>query len=769
MSPIKDIQSTARPHGNVELAPPNTPSRKQSAKKRVRVRFSEVTLPSRSTGLTPHMGRTLLTTPRRRASVPFRVCTPHAVHLSEDEIQFPYFRQVLDERSKRRIRRNGLSEEMNDYEAERKVRARQEKTIQAMEEEMSKLRDELEAAKQNNNNDAAEGGGVAEVDDVASSQRIDKVEAEIAALRESFNDVVLPEMEDDGMEIDWEHVTRRAGRMPGPSSDSGDTIRIFEDDDVMPGDEAQQVSATSNHANVSDPAHDAEILAMALDLETAKQEKRQLFNDVRSHLPSSSAQAPLSDLDFADSPSHPCNSLQSSSSSLASPPKNFYHDLARVLKATTSRAEDAELALHALEVELKTLGFAGNDASEVIAEIQAHFRTARIELERAVPGETVSAFENANVLPEIIAKLQLVSRRVRDREAELKTMREQQRTMKGNFDHCIIAAEKANARVTELEEAIETGAEEMLGCRMRAQALEKEGQEKDKTISSLIAALEKYREDVNRLEQMVIQLETEHPFKVQQAEEAVNIVKDQQISDLEAKILAEETRRRDAEATAAERLNRTNELENAMAAAKQHAQDVLFQLRALVNEKEEQEFQIKKILLEKDEHYTVHLASLNTRISNLGTALASANAEVDKLKVTNSKLEDRVKAEMEQGQHAVETLHLEMVRSFAKVNEGKNSYLRGTKIRLANAELEDEGADGTCEPMTPVSLVRFVDVEASEAHIEGSVEIERGRKRMGKGKRRFDSGIGIGSSSGAEEDAELPVEMPSSEADVETL
>ena len=98
-------------------------------------------------------------------------------------------------------------------------------------------------------------------------------------------------------------------------------------------------------------------------------------------------------------------------------------------------------------------------------------------------------------------------------------MRDQQKTLKGNFEHAILASDKSNRRVRELENAIETGAEEMLETRMKVQALEKEGAEKDKNISALITALEKYREDVTRLEQLVTQLESEMVFKVQEAKD----------------------------------------------------------------------------------------------------------------------------------------------------------------------------------------------------------------------------------------------------------
>lgn len=648
---------------------------------------------------------------------------------------------MLDDRCKRRIRRNGLSEEINDYEADKKDRADLEKQVQAKDEELRRLREELESAKHTDME-----GDVADAS--SSSQRIDEVEAELAVLRESFNGATA--VDDDLADINWDHVNvYKAGATPGgPPSDGGDTIQIYEDEDAM-------IADTTIDAEDARPDHeqDAELLAMALDLESARAEKRQLFQELRHHMPAPSSST---DMHFADSPSCARQNSDSYFLSLNSPPKDFYRNISAVLKATTSRAEDAELALHNLEASLRTLGFAGSDSSAIITEITKQFRTVRLELERAVPGETVPGLSaHASVLPEVIAKLRMLVRHVGEREAELKTMREQQKTLKGNFEHSIRSAEKASARTRELEDAIECGAEEMLGMRMKVQALEKDGLEKDKSIASLITALEKYREDVSRLEQLVTQLESEMSLKAQETQKHHA----QQVSDLEAKISAEERGRRAAESSAVERLAKIHELEHLLSSAEARVVDTQLQLSALSAEKEEEEFKLMKKLHEKDEQAQAQLGALGVRISNLSTALASANAEVDKLKVHKVKLEERVRMEVEQGERAVEIMQTELVRSLAKVNESKKSYLRGAKIRVANGELRDAEEDdedlesGGAEPMTPVSLVRFVDVEADEEHVAGSVEVRRGKGRRrsrkgetgeGKGrKRRYDSGIGM--------------------------
>lgn len=736
VSPVKASIDTAQSHNG------NTTAQTPSKRNKKRVRFSEPTprrIGANTTGLTPAVSRSFLSTPSRSVSSPLP---------ESGEYQFTPFRQVLTQRCRRRISRNGLSAEMNEYEAERKDKARLEKELQQKDEELMRLREELERSRRDVEHDAR--------DDVSSSQHIDEVEAELEALRQSFNEVdSLPAEEgflaDDDMEIDWSQV--QVGKAPGPRGVGGDTIRIHEDEDAHPD-------------QVPDPRdiqHDVQILGMALELESAKKEKRRLFQNVRRHL-----DAPGTSLNFADSPGR--SQLSSDSlASLPSPPKDFYQNLSKTLRATTARAEQAEEALQALENEVKALGFPGEDSGAAVTSIAKHFREARLELERAMPGETTSSFDNTKVLPELLVKLKSLIRRLGDREAELRSLREQHKSLKGNFEHAIVAAEKANARTKELEDSIDTTAEEMLHIRMRSNQLEKENAEKDKSIERLVGALEKYRDDVTRLEGLISEMERESA--------SAQIEHAQQLSDLDANVAAETTGRRAAEDSAIERLMRIQDLEAALRDAQDSAVKIDDQLNKLQ----------RSTITTSDEH-AQQLGSLNTRISSLSTALASANAEVDKLKTIKGKLEAAVRYEAEQAQNAVEAMQGDVERALIKASERRKGYVRGAKVRIANSEIEDEeafGSDGP-GPMTPASLVRFVDVEEDEQHVEGSVEMGRGKRGCSitprglgltrkRGRRSYDSGIGMSTLSEDEleqafedSDGDLMTPELSSEPDFET-
>ncbi|OAP62450.1 hypothetical protein AYL99_04653 [Fonsecaea erecta] len=705
ISPIKPTQAT-------------TPSRKRPQK---RARFSEPLLPQGSTGLTPAVGKASLKTPKlRRASTP--AITRYRDH---DEIQFTPFREVLDARTTRRIRRHGLSDEMNRFDAEKKSKLELQRQLEQKNKELQTLKDELDASKLRE-------ASLQQCDPVGSQQRIDELEAEVAELTERTTN-------DDGDDDSG------LGSSSPHFCDGGDGFQIYEDDSA--GFENQP----------TDPDDDATV---DLELESARQEKHALFR--------SSQSSSTNIIQFADSPARSFGASQKNPHAPEAPA----HDLSKELHAAINRAEEAEVALQAMTTEIKSLGFACNnddDASECIASIKTHFRNMRFELERTVPGETVMSLDYARLMPEMLAKLKAVATRVRDREAELKSMREQQRTLRGNFDHALIATEKANNRIKELEDAIDKNAEEMLEQRMRAQALEREAREHEANQQCLIAAIEKYRQEVKRLEDLVELVEAEQAARLQDVRAATSAEFTQQLSDLDAKVAAETRGRRAAEESAVERLKKINALESNLSAARQYSEDIKEELENLKSQRRASE---------REHHAEVE----------------ALNGRLQKLKKLNAKLEANWKDESAFCEEIMRTNQHGQLRASVQFERDLKKYIRGAKVRQANWELEsddmrsDEIVGGGAEgPLTPASVVRFSEFSEIEDnntdredddHVQGRVELSRGkahhhRRRRSdsltlppstvalpgagilkkRGRRRYDSGIGMDSLSEAGDEA----------------
>ena len=174
--------------------PPKTPT-----KNKKRVRFSdpglESSAPSMSTGLTPYLKRTsfrqqalapsiprLLAASTRRslpvqlsASLPSPSLSPSPGPLS-GEFQFAPLRQVLDDRLKRRLRRNNLSVEINGIVEDNKSKSK-------LEQDIKRLRDELADAQVFRQEHSGEPDG-----ETAKAEKIRELEQQLLELRREIRE-----------------------------------------------------------------------------------------------------------------------------------------------------------------------------------------------------------------------------------------------------------------------------------------------------------------------------------------------------------------------------------------------------------------------------------------------------------------------------------------------------------------------------------------------------------------------------------------------------
>lgn len=183
--PAEKVESSLEVAGS-SREPPKTPT-----KSKKRVRFSD---PGQSTGLTPHLNRTSFTplaqepfTPRllaagtKRLSLPIQLSaslpspSPSPGPLS-GEFQFTPLRQVLDDRLKRRLRRNKLSDEINDIDERKKSETKLKQEIQS-------LKHELAVATQSGQEHSDGSHGEA-----ASAERIRGLEQELVELRREMRE-----------------------------------------------------------------------------------------------------------------------------------------------------------------------------------------------------------------------------------------------------------------------------------------------------------------------------------------------------------------------------------------------------------------------------------------------------------------------------------------------------------------------------------------------------------------------------------------------------
>lgn len=713
-------QTGSLPNGSLTVASTTMATPRKARKK---LRFSD---PGPSTGLTPALQRTSFDSGstgstasipsgrvRRRRSTPLQ----RSSHRWSDAcdataggvVQFTPLRQVLDSRTQRRIRRTGLSDEINTIEREKRDVADYEKTLQSLRRERDFLRQQLETAKSVPENRDMASTTPEQFSCMTPQDRIEQLQAETSRLREvSFSMSNGDHSEGDTI-------------MLNDTTMDGDTILLSDSPD-MRGVECHLavpegfslVGSTLSEASTQvhlPGEHQDELRSLSQDLEAARKQKRDLFDACRTHISSLSG-TPVE------------NSLRQSS-----PPPDFLETIVPTLVATLSRASDATHSLELVKEELSELGFSGCNPIDIISQLHSRFREARIELERAVPGETPNAsLNNANAtLGALVKRIELLIKSLSDERSRHDGSLGRERALKGQFDALLARYEAASKKIHDLENSNSLSASDMLHTRMRMQELENEGKEQSVGIDRLNAALSKYREEVSSLEALVTRLEEE--------KDASNKRHNRNLSAPEVRVANEENARRTAEKTVVEQNTRIHEMEQTVKHNRTHVSDLNAAVESLTRERQQALEDLEHQTTEQRQHHEQELGTLNVRISELNTALQEANMETDVLRRNNAMLQKQLQLELEARDNLLDKWAADQARSFALMKETVTTERRKAKVRAANFELKSSspslptrnGYFQQDEPITPVSMSRHIDVEIGR----------------GKHRRRLDSGIGI--------------------------
>jgi septal ring factor EnvC (AmiA/AmiB activator) len=456
-------------------------------------------------------------------------------------------------------------------------------------------------------------------------------------------------------------------------------------------------------------AEASEADTLIIDLETARKEKRNMFDACRSR--------------FSGLNEPAMKTLLRQSS----PPSDFFDKILEILENALCRASDAAEALEGVSQECSGLGFSGEGVDAVIADMRSHFRSARLELERAIPGETanVSLEDGKGTLCALVRRVESLAKDLGTERGYHHGSLGREKALRSQFDALLHRYEAAASKINSLEDSIASSAGDMLHTRIRMQDLEREGQEQAIGIDRLSTALDRYHDEVKGLEDLIDNLEKEN--------RAAKEDYARQISKLKKQVAHERSKRLNTESSASQNHARISELENTVEQNRIRACDLMAQVDIL-----EKEHHIAVEALEQRnrdlQNHEAETGTLNVRISDLSTSLDGAKSEVQRLRLVNTGLEEQLQQEVEAHNEVLDRWAVDQARSFAHMKETINAERRRAKVRAANWELrsDDLMSDATTmgcgsEPVTPVSMTRFVDVEFGR----------------GKNRRRMDSGIGI--------------------------
>lgn len=612
--------------------------------------------------------RTSLGLQKRRQSTPAR--GPSSPNVKE--VHFLPLRQVLDGRVKRRIRRSGLSEEMNVITRDKKKRA------QEVEAELDRLRAEL-AAKDDEIHRLHD--ETVEID----SDRIWDLEQQVKALKERLafrshdgRDQLLSSSPggkvwgaaaadpfvDDFMDLDHEgdagfgestvadfmcSTPDRRLRMSFPTPPTTSPARA---DPMTPCiRDFQPLPTPLSHVAVQADLPDPEKEALKDELESLQHEVTKLTTTLSSYTTLATR------LSSQLSPFTPTPATQP--------------DLEPLLTHLLTLLSDRTTALTTLTTSLTSLGFGtGPDPTDIIHAITTSLRSARLELEYLSPGECPLPLTSsgAAVLHLLLTRLRALAKSNRENDAHIDEYHALELSLRQQLAARVSAMGTLHGEVSRMEG-------ELRARDARVADLEI-GMERAK------GALGRYARDVGEMEGTVEALERELEAAVAGREEMERGVEGV-VRGLKGELAARTTAIEELEGKLGEAVARTAELQTRVAQVMVECAKEVEEVRAGAKaERERMGRQQGAALALRD----ARVAELRGEVERVNAALRTAYETVKELRVENARLK------AQGGGVSKSTPASKRSRRDSVVEEGED-VKRGTERRgsLLGGELAKKG------------------------------------------------------------------------------
>ncbi|TEA18484.1 hypothetical protein C8034_v009523 [Colletotrichum sidae] len=713
------LRRSRRSQGST-AAPVAEPSGSQTPRRtsKQRVRFSEprlstprTTTRTSFTGLTPSLRRAALAngTPKsaRRYSAPVARTSSNSGTPADEplsgEVHFLPLRQVLDGRVQRRIRRNGLSEEMNAITAEKRRRAQETKSEL---EELRKLLKEKDAEIYELQNATI----------VLDTDRIWGLEKEVESLKEELANRATGNANRSC--YDWTMAAR------GPYADEfmeTDTVeaesaageRMVLGDDTAFGDATAadfvcgtptRVRSSFPRSSFMSPPLTSPVAAAPMTPSSHRGDAPMLFDaGVQADFPDTQKEALEEEvkslrLEMAKL----TNTLESytslttrlsttlsaySSENASSDPIHAIEEQTSALLRTIS---DRTAALLELNKSLSNLGFPGPDASEIITSLASALRTARLELEYLTPGEITLPLTShgAEVLDLLLTRLRDLAKRAREDEAAIDEYHELELSLRQQLGARVTAMNDLDA---ELKEA-------------KAQLRQRDGkvEELEVSVDRLKGAVNGYIRDVMELEGVIGKTEREN---------------------------RDALATKDAQVEVGRRVLRSKE--DVIAQLEGKLADAVAQVRVLKKRLEESEQSRVKEVVEVNQRSGQVLADRDARVKELrgevervNESLRAAHDGIKSLRVEKIGLEGKLKDERNAAKKVIDQMKGELERVVGMSREFLNDAGTPKKGTRADGATEAAGAQG--------AVVK-----------RGLFSGDLTRRTPGTKRRRYDSGLGF--------------------------
>lgn len=430
-SGCSDAGAVTRQDGNQDESQTPKPRKK-------RARFSDPG-PNATTGLTPAMRRAGLSGRRqgsgaqtrsqsaRRSSAPVflsdTLMDPVIARTEPIKVQFSPLKQILDPRTRRRLVRSGLSEQMNRIADEQKDLKQATAEIESLQKKLEIYESQQASGAAHNNTNFDDNYETLPIDD------------------DTMDGTML--MSDSPA---FHRYHDAHGLSSGNSTSPADTSPVTPH------------TGFTQPVSIMDDQSSEELRAMAEDLAAARKEKQDLFTEWRKLNAGPTAEP---------------------EAEATAPPADFMKQIVPRLEAALKAGTDLSLILDTTTEELRHLGFSGPDLCAILADLRESFQSAQNELdyhkseEEPVPSESEQSVGKTTIQA-FIQRLRQVSIALVNKQQDLKRISDAHDAMKRQFDHTVRLYGDAQDKVKKLEESQDANIEELLGSRMRAQELEEQ-------------------------------------------------------------------------------------------------------------------------------------------------------------------------------------------------------------------------------------------------------------------------------------------------------
>ncbi|KAJ4374353.1 hypothetical protein N0V83_003094 [Neocucurbitaria cava] len=597
-----------------------------------------------TSGLTPHLDRigashTRFTNKRRaRMSMPAQLHIERVDEADEDGTQFQYapLTAVLDSRTRRRLRRSHLSQEVNEFEdhqkQDKKMLLELRRQLRAQDDKIKDLEYRLEARR------------LGDID--LTDEHAEELEHQLAQAREEIDEL------------------RASSLYNGDDNDAVDMSDYEEDDLLLVNSEELHVSQDLEMDHTPNGKYASRVL--------------ELSNQVTfESLPGISQLSHDTLIEDEDTPV---------------PDK--IHDQAveryeRELQHYIHLLAESQGALRVMTLELQNLHVieAGASTDEILVQLRHGFDTLRTEIEKYFPN-TTNGLTNQQVLRKVPELFSGIFFELREKLAQISSSQKTEVLLRRQYEGVLdllgesderveqlqkdlYNLDKTNEekqrtildleeRVTELTTLTKDQAGQITENDAQIHGLQDENEDKETALGRLREALEKYRKDLDSVEKSAIVFEEEHHVMIGRLEQEHADT----VNELSAELGAETEGREAAEADALQKGEYIEELEGRLARMETDVDGIANEMTMLrerlatqtearqvaEGERDEQAElayehantveNLKETIMELKEDLAEALANLETERSQrekTEVALDDANGKIDDL---NSRLHD---------------------------------------------------------------------------------------------------------------------------------